>query len=242
MNSSKCPIEGSALDAGLDCLKMNSIQPVELVVHAGRWRVPYAAALDWMAHQTDVVRGGGREAVALLEHDPVYTLGARAARTSLRVAEQALPAPLVEADRGGDVTWHGPGQLVCYPVLNLHARGLRAGDYVRALESVVIETLAAWRIEGGRVAGRPGVWIGDAKVAAVGVRIDRGVSRHGLALNVAPDLAWFKPIVPCGIEDAGVTSMACVLGVAPPLPPVASAMADAFARVFGVTLVEAVPA
>jgi lipoate-protein ligase B len=220
---------------------MNSIQPVELLVHAGRQRVPYAAALAWMAHQTEVVRVGGPEAVALLEHDPVYTLGARAARTSLRVAERALPASLVEADRGGDVTWHGPGQLVCYPVLDLHGRGLRAGDYVRALESVVIETLAAWGIEGGRVAGRPGVWVGGAKVAAVGVRIDRGVSRHGLALNVAPDLAWFESIVPCGIEDAGVTSMAWTLRDDPPLTDVARAMADAFARVFGVPLVEVVP-
>lgn len=220
---------------------MNSIQSVELLVHAGRQRVPYAAALAWMAHQTEVVRGGGPEAVALLEHEPVYTLGARAARTSLRVAERALPAPLVEADRGGDVTWHGPGQLVCYPVLDLRTRGLRAGDYVRALESVVIEMLAVWAIEGGRAVGRPGVWVGGAKVAAVGVRIDRGVSRHGLALNVAPDLAWFDPIVPCGLADAGVTSMACMLGVAPPLPAVAGAMADAFARVFDVMLVEAVP-
>lgn len=221
---------------------MNGIPPVELLVHAGRQRVPYAAALAWMAHQTDVVRGGGREAVALLEHDPVYTLGARAARTSLRVAERALPAPLMETDRGGDVSWHGPGQLVCYPILDLRRRGLRAGDYVRAVESVVIETLRVWGIEGVRVAGRPGVWVGGAKVAAVGVRIDRGISRHGLALNVAPDLAWFDPIVPCGIEGAGVTSMACVLGEAPPLHAVASAVADAFARVFDVTLVEAVPA
>ncbi|TAK77125.1 MAG: lipoyl(octanoyl) transferase LipB [Dehalococcoidia bacterium] len=221
---------------------MNGNQSVGLLVHAGRERVPYAAARAWMAHQTDVVRNGGPEAVALLEHEPVYTLGARAARTSLRVAEQALPAPLVEADRGGDVTWHGPGQLVCYPVLDLRRRGLRAGDYVRALESVVIETLRACGIEGGRVSGRPGVWVDGAKVAAVGVRIDRGISRHGLALNVAPDLAWFDPIVPCGIDDAVVTSMARLLGEAPSLPAVAVAMAEAFAHVFGVTLVEAVPA
>lgn len=221
---------------------MNGIPSVELLIHAGRQRVPYASALAWMAHQTEVVRGGGREAVALLEHDPVYTLGARAARASLRVAEAALPAPLVEADRGGDVTWHGPGQLVCYPVLDLRARGLRAGDYVRILEAIAIETLAAWGIEGDRVAGRPGVWVDGAKAAAVGVRIDRGVTRHGLALNVSPDLAWFAPIVPCGIEDAGVTSMARVLGDAPSLAAVAEAMADAFARVFGVTLVEAAPA
>ena len=221
---------------------MNGNPSVELLIHAGHERVPYASALAWMTHQSDLVRRGGLESIALLEHDPVFTLGARAARTSLRVAESALPAPLVEADRGGDVTWHGPGQLVIYPVLDVRARGLRAGDYVRALEAVAIQTLAAWGIEGGRVSGRPGVWVGGAKAAAVGVRIDRGVSRHGLALNVAPDLAWFDAIVPCGIADAGVTSMARVLGEAPALPAVAEAMADAFARVFGVALVEAVPA
>ena len=218
---------------------MSSTPSVELHVQVGHGRVPYGSALAWMAHQTEVVRRGGPEAVALCEHDPVYTLGARAARTALRVPETALPAPLVQADRGGDVTWHGPGQLVVYPVLDVRTRGLRAGDYVRAIEAVAVETLDAWGIEGFRVAGRPGVWVDGAKIAAVGVRIDRGVSRHGLALNVAPDLAWFDPIVPCGIDDAGVTSMACVLGEAPSLPDVAHAMADAFARVFGVALVEA---
>lgn len=221
---------------------MNGIPSVELLIHAGRQRVPYASSLAWMMCRADAVRGGGPEAVALLEHDPVYTLGARAARTSLRVAEAALPAPLVEADRGGDVTWHGPGQLVLYPVLDLRARGVRAGDYVRALESVAVETLAVWGIVAGRATGRPGVWVGGEKIAAVGVRIDRGVSRHGLALNVSPDLAWFAPIVPCGLVDADVTSMERLMGKAPPLPEVARAMADAFARVFSVTLVEAVPA
>lgn len=221
---------------------MNGIPSVELLIHAGRQRVPYAAALAWMTRQAGQVRDGGAEAVALLEHDPVYTLGARAARTSLRVPEDALPAPLVEADRGGDVTWHGPGQLVCYPVLNLRARGLRAGDYVRALESLAIDTLAVCGVEGGRVVGRPGVWAGGAKVAAIGVRIDRGVSRHGLALNVTPDLAWFAPIVPCGIEDAGVTSMARLLGDAPTIAAVAETMADVFARVFGATIVRTVSA
>ncbi|RJQ12584.1 MAG: lipoyl(octanoyl) transferase LipB [Dehalococcoidia bacterium] len=221
---------------------MNGIPSVELLIHAGRRRVPYASSLAWMLSRAEAVRCGGPEVVALLEHDPVYTLGARAARTSLRVAEAALLAPLVEADRGGDVTWHGPGQVVLYPVLDLRARGLRAGDYVRALESVAIETLVAWGIAGGRMAGRPGVWVDGAKVAAVGVRIDRGVSRHGLALNVSPDLAWFDAIVPCGLADAEVTSMARLLGEAPSLPAVAEAMAAAFARVLGVTLVEAVPA
>lgn len=221
---------------------MDGLCPVKLLIHAGRARVPYSDAVDWMTHQAALVRAGGSEAVALLEHDPVYTLGARAARSSLRLPPEALPAPLIEADRGGDVTWHGPGQLVAYPVLDLRARGLRAGDYVRLLEQVVIDTLAGWGIEGQRVAGRPGVWVAGEKVAAVGVRMDRGVSRHGLALNVAPDLVWFDAIVPCGIVDAGVTSIERLLGDAPSLPVVAEAMAHAFARAFGVRLVEAVSA
>ena len=221
---------------------MDGATPVELWLTAGRERVPYAVALDWMHARSEAVRAGGSEALALLEHEPVYTLGARAARGGLRLPEAALPAPLVEADRGGDVTWHGPGQLVLYPVLSLHARGLRVGDYVRALEGVAIETLAGWGIDGVRVAGRPGVWVDGAKIAAVGVRIDRGVSRHGLALNVAPDLAWFDAIVPCGIEDAGVTSMAVALGEAPALAAVAEAVASAFAGAFDVALVEAVRA
>ena len=221
---------------------MNRIPSVELLIHAGHRRVPYATALAWMRSRANVVRGGGAEAVALLEHEAVYTLGARALRSSLRIAEADLPAPLVETDRGGDVTWHGPGQLVAYPVLDLRARGLRAGDYVRSLEAVVIEMLTAWGIEGERVPGRPGVWVDGAKVAAVGVRLDRGVSRHGLALNVAPDLAWFDAIVPCGIADAGVTSMGHVLGEAPSLAAVAEVMAAAFARAFDHSLVEAVVA
>ena len=192
-----------------------------------------------MHARAESVRAGGIEAVALLEPDPVYTLGARASHGSLRVPESDLPAPVIEADRGGDVTWHGPGQLVLYPVLNLRARNLRAGDYVRALESVAIDTVGSWGIGGARIPGRPGVWVGGAKIAAVGVRIDRGVSRHGLALNVAPDLGWFEAIVPCGIQDAGVTSIAALLGVAPPLPSVAEVMAHVFSRVFASARVEA---
>ncbi|TAJ20538.1 MAG: lipoyl(octanoyl) transferase LipB [Dehalococcoidia bacterium] len=218
---------------------MNGFPSVEVLIHAGRQRVPYPVALEWMHIRAESVRAGGVEAVALLEHDPVYTLGARAARASLRVPESSLPAPLVEADRGGDVTWHGPGQLVLYPVLDLRIRGLRAGDYVRALESVAIDTIGAWGIEGVRIPGRPGVWVDGTKIAAVGVRIDRGISRHGLALNVAPDLGWFDAIVPCGIDGAGVTSMAALRGEAPPLPSVAEVMAKAFSQTFGLVRTEA---
>ncbi len=221
---------------------MDGTSPVDLWLAAAGEPVPYPAGLVWMRTRSEALRDGGNEAVALLEHVPVYSVGARRGRHSLRVQPEDLAAPLVETDRGGDVTWHGPGQLVLYPVLDLRARDLRAGDYVRALENVAIETLRGWDIDGVRVAGRPGVWVAGAKIAAVGVRIDRGITRHGLALNVSPDLGWFDAIVPCGIEDADVTSMTRVLGMAPALAAVADSMLQAFGQTFDVTLLEAVPA
>ncbi|MCC6237622.1 MAG: lipoyl(octanoyl) transferase LipB [Dehalococcoidia bacterium] len=211
--------------------------------------VSYEAGLEWQRAAVEAVRDGGTERVAVLEHEPVYTLGARASRASLRVAEDDLPAPLVLASRGGDVTFHGPGQLVVYPILDLRARGLRPGDYVRTLEGGVIEALRTFGIEGERWAGRSGVWLRleasdvvPEKIAAIGVRVERGVSSHGLALNVTTDLGWYEPIVPCGIADAGVTSMVRALGdppAAPPLEAVADALIEALGRAFGARLVEA---
>lgn len=204
--------------------------------------VSYEAGLEWQRAAVEAVRGGGTERVAVLEHEPVYTLGARASRASLLVEEGDLPAPLVLASRGGDVTFHGPGQLIVYPVLDLRGRGVRPGDYVHTLEGVVIDALGAFGIEGERWAGRPGVWVRleepglapekPEKIAAIGVRVERGVSSHGLALNVSTDLGWYDHIMPCGIADAGVTSMARELGVAPSLEPVVSAVLEAFGRAF----------
>jgi lipoate-protein ligase B len=140
---------------------------------------------------------------------------------------------VVEVDRGGDVTFHGPGQLVAYPILDLRARGILPGDYVRRLEQVAIEALQVFGIAGERVAGRPGVWAGGSKIAAIGVRVQGGVTTHGFALNVSTDLAWFDAIVPCGLADATVTSMAALLGAAPPIRDVEDAVIDAFGRTFG---------
>jgi lipoyl(octanoyl) transferase len=199
-------------------------------------RLSYGRAEAWQRATAEDVRGGGPERLALLEHHPVYTLGARADRTHLLIPEAELAhrgASLVAADRGGDITFHGPGQLVAYPILDLRARGLRAADYVRALEDVAIACVAAFGVEAGRRSGARGAWVGADKLAAVGVRIDRGISRHGLALNVSTDLAWFDSIVPCGIEDAGVTSLALELGEAPPMDAVIEAFAGAFEGVFG---------
>ena len=216
-------------------------------------RVEYRAALAWQRATADAVAdgratadavadGGTTEALALLEHPPVYTFGVRGKREHLLATPQALGAAIVDTDRGGDVTFHGPGQLVAYPILDVRERGLGAGGYVRRLEAVVLATLEAFGVPGQRVPGRPGVWVGDAKIAALGVRISRGVSRHGLALNVATDLAWFYQIVPCGIADAGVTSLERVLGAAPPMRAVEDALAAAFEQAFDIELVELVQA
>ena len=210
--------------------------------HLGR--IAYGPALAWQRRHEDAVRrGSGGEAVALLEHTPVYTLGARGNRSFLLASADELArrgALVVEADRGGDVTFHGPGQLVVYPVLNVRRRGLGAAEYVRTLERVVVDALAVFGVRGERVAGRPGVWTassaGLAKIAAVGVRLRRGVSTHGLALNVDVDLAWFDAIVPCGIADAEVTTLARVLSAPPPMCAVEEAVAEAFERAFEVEL------
>ncbi len=220
--------------------------------------VDYQGGLEWQEQHAASVRDGGVEAVALLEHQPVYTLGARANRAHLLVARETLEsrgAHVVETDRGGDVTFHGPGQLVAYPVLDLRTRELRAGDYVRRLEQVAIETAGAFGVEARRVEGRPGAWVRvGEKLAAVGVRVRGGVSTHGLALNVSTDLTSFDAIVPCGLEGTTATSLERELGgrstrhpnTAHPEPvdgfPSMSAVEDAllkaFASVFDIALVE----
>lgn len=220
-------------------------------------RLEYGAALAWQRATAEAVAAGRlpagstagasearpSEVIALLEHPPTYTFGVRGGREHLLATPAVLAArgaEVVDSDRGGDVTFHGPGQLVAYPILDLRARELRAGAYVRCLEAAVIASLEAFGVRGERVPGRPGVWVEGAKIAALGVRISHGVSRHGLALNVTTDLAWFEQIVPCGIADAAVTSLERVLGAAPALHAVEDALAAAFERVFAIRLVEPV--
>lgn len=201
--------------------------------------VEYRAALRWQRDTAALVRGGGDEAVALLEHPPVYTLGRRSGGEHLLRTEAELAASgaeLVESDRGGDVTFHGPGQLIVYPILDLRTRGIAPVDYVRSLEAVAIDALRSFGLQGERVQGRPGVWAGDAKVAAVGVRVQGGVSTHGLALNVSTDLSWFAAIVPCGIRDAGVASMQSLLGTAPEMAAVESAVVEGLRSRLGLAL------
>jgi len=180
----------------------------------------------------------------LLEHPPVYTTGRRGAGDHLRLPAALLGAPLIETDRGGDITFHGPGQLVAYPIIDLHSAGPGVVGYVRALEQVIISTLADYSIAARRERGLTGVWVGGEKIAAIGVRVSRTggasggwVTGHGLALNVDVELSWFERIVPCGIADRGVTSMAKLLGWAPALQEVADRLAEHFCRIFDRRLV-----
>ena len=180
----------------------------------------------------------------LLQHPPTYTLGVRAKSEHLLVSEEALAqlgARVYRVDRGGDVTFHGPGQIVGYPIFRLDAWGEGPLWYVRGLETALIDTLAALGIAAGRVQGRPGVWVDAAKVAAIGVRVSRGVTSHGFALNVNPDLTYFSHIIPCGLQNIAITSMAQELGWAPEMNTVMEAVIGSFARVFPVEM-KATPA
>jgi lipoyl(octanoyl) transferase len=174
------------------------------------------------------VVAGGEERILLVEHPPVITYGRRAGveRNLLASDEQLsmLGVEVVQSDRGGDVTFHGPGQLVAYPIVRLNDHRLSVGGYVRALERAVIAALGDLGIRAGRDECAVGVWVGDgtragagmAKVCAIGVRIRRGVTLHGLALNVTTDLNYFDLIVPCGLQRRPVTSVARLCGDAAP--------------------------
>ncbi|MEI5582410.1 MULTISPECIES: lipoyl(octanoyl) transferase LipB [unclassified Agromyces] len=174
--------------------------------------VPYSEGLSLQraVHQA-VVSGDRPDTVILLEHEPVYTAGKRTAPDE----RPTDGTPVVDVDRGGKITWHGPGQLVGYPILRL-AEPIDVVGYVRRLEAVLIDVLAGFGIEGRRIEGRSGVWIIrgglEEKIAAIGIRVADGVTMHGFALNCSNSLEPYGRIVACGIRDAGVTTMSQVLG------------------------------
>lgn len=180
--------------------------------------VPYGQAWDLQRNLVErVARGEAPDTLLLLEHPHVYTLGRRGTMDHVlwNEAERAQRrVELVECDRGGDVTYHGPGQLVGYPILDLARHGADILMYLRRLEASLVSLLAAKGLQGATVPGLTGVWSGEAKVAAIGVRLTDRVVSHGFALNVTTDLEYFEGIVPCGISDKAVTSLK-ELGVAP---------------------------
>ena len=203
-------------------------------------RVDYQAAWD-LQRRLAADRQAGRvsDRLLLLEHPHTFTLGRSGTWDHLLVSPDRLAdlaATVVEVDRGGDITYHGPGQLVGYPILNLADHGRDAHAYLRRIEGALIDMLAEYGIQAGRSAGFTGVWVGDEKIAAIGVRISRWITSHGFALNVDPDLSYFQAIVPCGIRDRGVTSIQRLTGAAPALADLAERAADHLARVFDAEL------
>ncbi len=199
-------------------------------------RLGYADAL---ALQEDLVRqrqaGAIPDTLLLLEHAPVFTLGRNARAENVLLPAEALRArgfDVFETGRGGDVTYHGPGQLVAYPILDLSPDRRDVHRYVRDLEEVMLRLCADYGLSARRVPGLTGAWLGDAKIGAIGVRIARWVTSHGLAFNVSTDMAPFGLIVPCGIRDKGVTSLERELGRSVAMDDVLQRLAAHFAAVF----------
>jgi lipoyl(octanoyl) transferase len=201
-------------------------------------RVGYQEGLDLQQQLVDQRKAGLiADQLLLLEHPAVITLGVKTRddRSHVLATPEALAAAgvgLFETGRGGDVTYHGPGQLVGYPIFDLNPNRRDVHRYVRDLEEVLIRTVASFGISADRVPGLTGIWVGNEKLAAIGVRISRWVTSHGFALNVSTDLSRFDLIVPCGLTDRGVTSMTRQLGRSVPMAEVEMAVIHAFGAVF----------
>ncbi len=218
--------------------KVTKVHGRELVVR----RLGIVTYADGLELQRSLVedRRTGRvpDTLLLLEHPPVITLGVKRADARAHVVAPPerlaeLGVEVVETGRGGDVTFHGPGQLVAYPILDLRPDRQDVHRYVRDLEAVMIDVCGSYGIAAGRVAGYSGAWVGERKIGAIGVRISRWITSHGLAFNVTTDLSHFDLIVPCGIADRGVTSLARELGRPVCTAEVGERLARSFATVFG---------
>lgn len=196
----------------------------------------YDAAFELQRRLLEERRSGARpDTLLLLSHPPVVTVGRGSSPGHVRVSERELlrrGIALRETDRGGDVTFHGPGQIVGYVIFELREHGQDLHRFLRRIEEVVLRALAAFGIEGRRIAGLTGVWVADCKICAIGIKVSRWISMHGFALNVSTDLSYFDVIVPCGISDRGVTSLAALLGRPVERRQVENALVNAFADEF----------
>jgi lipoyl(octanoyl) transferase len=203
-------------------------------------RVAYETAWSWQRRLFRARQGvTGRDCLMLLEHPPTYTLGRRGVEDDIRYGPRELVARGIatfRVDRGGRATYHGPGQLVGYPIVRLGER-YDVLAYLRALETTLIGVAARYGVEAERDRAHTGVWVGDRKLAAIGVKITRGITMHGFALNVTTDLGMFDGIVPCGIPDRGVTSLRAERGASPSVRAVAAVAAHHLARALGRSLV-----
>ncbi len=196
-------------------------------------------------------QAGGIDRLLLVEHLPTYTLGTSGHMSNLLLSEEEYTKrgiDVVQVDRGGDITYHGPGQVVGYPIIQLSREHFRTNvvGYVRDIEEVIILTLADYGIKGKRISGLTGVWVdtarGEEKICAIGVRVNvKAITKHGFALNVNTDLSYFEGIIPCGIEDKGVTSLSALLGHDIDLDEVRSQITFYFGEVFGYEMIHHVP-
>ena len=199
--------------------------------------VPYAAGLELQRALVEDRRANRiPDTLLLLQHPHVVTIGVKkdGRRHIVATPEQlsARGVEVFETGRGGDVTYHGPGQIVGYPILDLNPDRRDVHKYVRDLEEVMIRVCADYGVGAGRIKGLSGTWIHDAKVGAIGVRISRWITSHGFAFNVTTDVDFFNLIVPCGIADRGVTSLAKEIGRVPPLTEVEDGVVEHFGAVF----------
>ncbi|MGE5325481.1 MAG: lipoyl(octanoyl) transferase LipB [Deltaproteobacteria bacterium] len=208
--------------------------------------IGYAAGLE-IQRQRVAARKTGEisDTLLLLEHPHVYTLGRNAREGNILVSRErlaALGAEVFETDRGGDVTYHGPGQLVGYPILDLTRHKRDLAWYMRSIEQVLIAATADFGVSAGRLPGCTGVWVGNGKLAAMGVHVSRWVTSHGFAFNVSPDLSYFEHIIPCGIRNKQVTSLEKLLGRRVEMQAVAERVVEHFGAVFGLEMVAHRPA
>ena len=209
-------------------------------IHLGS--VDYARGLE-LQEAAVRARAAGQipDTVLYPDHPPVLTVGRSPSEGALRADAETLRQrgiEVFEVSRGGDITWHGPGQVVAYPILDLTRRGRDVHRYLRDLEQTLLNSLAAFGIQSQRSAGRTGVWVGERKIASIGVAVRKWVSYHGLALNVAPDLAGFELIHPCGLHGVRMTSMAEILGADPGIERVREQVARDLASMLGYDHVE----
>ena len=181
--------------------------------------------------QNKLIDGVKRDCLILVEHEPVYTLGKNADPNHL-LQSRDKSINVYNIERGGDITFHGPGQLVVYPILNLAHYKKSISWYMRSLEQLIINVLEKFEIKGNRVKGYTGVWVGDKKIAAQGVRLSRWVTMHGFSINVNTDLSFYDGIIPCGIFDHGVTSIEKELNTAQEMDKVKLLVVDSFKEIF----------
>lgn len=208
--------------------------------------MPYLEALDW---QRNLVRAKIEGELAddlwlILEHPSVYTLGRRGGRQNLTVSESFLKTqqiPIIHVERGGDITYHGPGQIVGYPIIDMRRAKLGVSNYVEKLEEVMMRTTTHWGVTGRRDSRNRGLWVGDNKIGSIGIHVRRGITFHGFAFNVSPSLTPFEWINPCGLKGVGVTSLAAEGVTDVDLASVRDTLRAEASEVFNVTFKRATP-